>query len=132
MTDPRMRRLAVELLADESISSFQRGRAADLLVRNAAPGDVALLSGLLATRQDDDELHGLGFGLLDWLAAHPAPDAASALVAIYEYDPCSLCRERAVERLHEINALPNWLVEECRYDANLNLRTSMNSWRPML
>lgn len=128
ITDARVRALALDLLEDDGLAGARRGRGAELLEQNPAPGDVVLMTRLLSQRRDPEELHSLGFGILDLLAAHPAADAAPALLALYEFGPCSVCRGRCVERLHDHRALPDWLVEECQHDADLDLRATAAAW----
>jgi len=46
------------------------------------------------------------------------PEAREPMLLAYEHSPCSICRSDAVEVLISINSLPNWMREECKYDAN--------------
>jgi hypothetical protein len=41
---------------------------------------------------------------------------------MYEKDPCSFCREHAVKRLIELDALTEQMRAECAYDANIDIR----------
>jgi hypothetical protein len=38
------------------------------------------------------------------------------------------CRERCVDQLHALGALPRWMLEECQYDANTDLRAKVTQW----
>ena len=40
----------------------------------------------------------------------------------YELSPCSFCREYAVGMLQGLECLPEWMIEECRWDANPRTR----------
>lgn len=116
---PDIRALAFELLAGG------QGQGAQLLVGNYQGGDFALIEELLTAWQDRDQIHSLGFALRDLAKAHPSPDAVEALLLLYERGPCSLCRHDVVESLEALGALPDWMVVECRHDANPDLREAM-------
>ena len=75
-----------------------------------------------------DELHAIGMGVREVLEAHPSTEGATALLALYEYGPCSLCRTHAVELLYGLNAVPAWMFEECRFDADFDLRAKVETW----
>ena len=109
---PTARALALDLLACAD------GRGAALLVGNYEDGDYARLAHALLSWQDRDELHHLGFNLRKVVQAHPAPDAAPALLGLYERGPCSLCRHHGVELLLRVSSVPDWVRAECRHDAN--------------
>ncbi|SRR5579884_2787069 len=113
---PAVRALALDLLERGD------GRGARLLVGNYADGDYARLERALGSWPDRDHLHTLGFDLREVVAAHPAPSAAPALLALYERGPCSNCRYGAVVLLQQVASLPAWMVAECRHDANPDLR----------
>jgi hypothetical protein len=44
------------------------------------------------------------------------------LLHIYENNPCTNCRTKTVEQLAAIDRLPDWMREECRYDASEDTR----------
>lgn len=60
----------------------------------------------------------------DVFAAHPHPEAVDILVQTYEYGPCSSnrCRAKNVNVFHSLGALPEWIIAECRHDANFDPR----------
>lgn len=113
-----VRALAIRLLE----RGERRAGAVGLLINNYRDGDYTLIGTAINTEQDEDELHALGGRLLDVVNTHPHRNAASALIAMYEQGACSECREDFVDCLLSLDALPDWLRNECRYDANLNLR----------
>jgi hypothetical protein len=125
---PSVRALAIDILADNSLHGFRRGLAADLLVESYQPGDEHLLSHLLATLQDDDERHIIGMAVRHLVKKQLSTDVAPALLALYEYGPCSFCRDGAVETLHKTGQIPAWMREECRHDASLDLRDTVRGW----
>ena len=128
IADPRIRPLALDVLANPALSGWRRSSGVDMLLSNFEPGDEALLTGLLTTPRDVNELHWMGMGTLDVLKANPSADAAPVLLALYEHGPCTNCRMDAIEWLGQLGALPDWLLEECRYDASEYLREAADAW----
>ena len=128
LTDARVRGLALDLLQDEQVTGWARSRAVDLLVANYLAGDAERLAGWLSRSRDRDEFHAIGVGVRTVLEAHPSSGGAAALLALYEYGPCSLCRTHAVELLYGLSAVPTWMFEECRFDAVFDLRAKVETW----
>lgn len=116
---PLVRALALQLLAERRALDHAIG----LLAANYLPGDYAQVEAALHTIRDDDTLHAAGFDLLDVVDAQPSADAVEALLLLYERGPCALCRERIVARLHVVGTIPAWVLAECRFDANEELRS---------
>ncbi len=108
---PDVRTLGLALLADGN------GAGARLLANNYQDDDFALIERLLRTWGDRDAIHALGFGLRDIVEDQPLPDATDALIALYEVDPCAICRRRAVKLLHQLGTIPDWLEAEYEYDS---------------
>jgi hypothetical protein len=125
LNHPTVRALALQLLAERR----QLDHAVGLLAANYRAGDYALVAAALATVDDDNTLHNAGFDLLDLLKAHSSPDAAPALLSLYERGPCAFCREHAVAALRDLSALPAWIAEECRFDAYEGVREMVDSPR---
>jgi hypothetical protein len=112
-SDPAVRKLALETAQKRE----WRGVAFEMLIRNREPDDYRLLERLLEEQLDPDDYHDLGIGMRHFVTAHRSEDALRSLLLLYENEPCSLCRHGAVEELIAINRLPQWALEECRYDA---------------
>jgi hypothetical protein len=102
--------------------------ALDVFIHNYQSGDDRYLAALLAQTVDTDALHDLGFGLNDIFAAHPTLAAEDIFVSLYERGPCSLCRERFVQRLIEIDRIPSWMERETRYDANPEIHQAITTY----
>jgi hypothetical protein len=98
------------------------GQVVGLLVNNFESEDWALIESLFDGSLDEHDYHSLGFSIRDVFKKHPSLDAVPALIRMFDANPCSRCREDVVESLVSLNALPDWMAEECRYDANLDLR----------
>lgn len=118
VTDPRVRELALSLVAQHD----RPWEAVELLVGNYEDGDYARLEPLIVNTDDAEELHSLGYSVSDVFDAHSAPEAAAVLTMLYERNPCLLCRHRTVKRLLSLGPLPEWMVDECRYDADPETR----------
>lgn len=100
-----------------------RWYAAGLLVKNFEAGDHARILRWLESTTDEEEVHDLTLDIWKFLRAHPEPSATRAMAAyIYEYNPCSFCRERALERMIEVGYLPAKIAVECSFDANEDIR----------
>jgi hypothetical protein len=64
----------------------------------------------------------MGFSLMEIFKNHPTLNAAEIFLHLYENVACTICRDVFIERLIEIDKLPDWLREECKYDANEEVR----------
>jgi HEAT repeat protein len=123
--DPDVRRLALELM-----SSVRRTADGILLLKsNWQPGDFFTIEKALATVGEDEfEYHHLGFSILDVLDHAPVPPSESndTLFKLYENDPCSTCREQVVSKLFASGNVPDWMAEECLYDAAPEIAARFN------
>jgi hypothetical protein len=128
IADSRIRAFALDLLSDDRERGRRRSWTVDLLIDNCEPGDVERIEKLLVEAPDTEEFHSIGFSALDLLESHPEAEGVAILLKLYEHGPCSLCRRRCVARLHALDAVPSWMLEECRYDANLDLRAMVAEW----
>jgi hypothetical protein len=98
------------------------GGAARWLVPNFEEGDWAIFVDLAGRELPADEYHHLGSAILDAADLDPGDEAASALLAVYERDPCSECRWSVVTRLDDQDAVPDWMEAECLHDSNHEIR----------
>ncbi len=128
LSHPDVRAVALRLM--ERTDQYA-GRSVGLLIRNYEPGDDARLEVVLSRLTDDEALHAFGFDILDLFQAHPDRESeVRMLLALYEKDPCSLCRAQFVDRLIALDALPAWMAEECRYDASDHIRQAVAARMP--
>jgi hypothetical protein len=116
--DWRVRDLALSLIESKN----NAGRAVGLIGLNFVEGDWQLIEELTHSNSNADDYHSLGWSVLDVFDAHPLPEAAAVFQNLYELGTCSSCRERFVRRLASLNAISEKLIEECKYDCNLDLR----------
>lgn len=113
MSSSVVRALALKKL-DEGLAHGAR-----LLRWNYEPGDFGRLEDLLASVHDPDGLHDLGLSILDIVARQDdPPEACDVLLTLYDRTPCSRCRSDAVVALEKLQAVPPWMAEECRFDAD--------------
>jgi hypothetical protein len=116
---PEVRQLALRMIEQNNFT----GRAVGLLQNNFENGDWQFIEEVSTRKLEPEDLHDLGFSVRAIFKLHPSPDAAGALVNLYEYGPCSMCREDFVELLHDLSGIPDWMLEECQYDSNPRLRS---------
>jgi hypothetical protein len=115
---PSVREFALTMIE----RSYHSGRMVGLLSRNYQEGDWQFIQSITASQLDKDDYHALGYSVRDVFELHPSQDSTTAFLNVYHRGPCSLCRERFVECLRALEAVPQWLLEECQHDANLDLR----------
>jgi hypothetical protein len=118
LTDDAVRDFALNLIEDTDKS----GWAANLLLNNWHDDDWQLLTELTARNHNREDCHHLTSSVLNILKVHPSSDAVQSLINLYETNPCSFCRTYLVEHLHELESLPDWMLEEVKFDANFKLR----------
>lgn len=112
-----LRRVAVHQIANGDMAT---GIA--LLVNNFEAGDFALCAKHLQRIDGADDVHHLVGELLDLCEAHPGLDALDCLLYVYEFSPCSTCRNRAVKALVKTNSAPAWVRAEAAFDADPETR----------
>ena len=118
-----MERTSLRPLALELLSTAGRcDLGVELLARDAQPGDYRLIEEALHRPLDDELYHSLGMDVTNFIEAHPSEEAAPSLLRLYEYGPCSFCREDTVRRLVELHHFSAAMREECLYDAESAIR----------
>lgn len=97
-----------------------------LLVTNYVPQDAKLLEDLmreLIDEKDWDGVHTAGWDT--YRAFHKdsgIPHPKHLLPLLYEYNPCSCCRESALVYMSRHRMLTKEMLEECLYDSNDDIR----------
>ncbi len=97
-----------------------------LLVTNYIPQDGKLLEDLLCgliAQGDWDGVHAAGMDIyrafyIDSGIPHPK----HLLPLLYEYNPCSYCRESAMVYMSKHRMLTKEMLEECQFDSNYDIR----------
>lgn len=116
-----VRRIAVKRLNQQGAQSG----ALPLLRNNYRSGDHRLIERQLRISDDSDEVHRLVSDLVDVFEANPSPDARLSMLFVYEHSPCSNCRGDAVKILIAWGSAPDWLLEECWFDADECIRDAV-------
>jgi hypothetical protein len=110
----------VRMLALKLLDEQRPWNGIQMLRECQQPGDFERIGKRLeGATLDADGWHYLGmavFGLLEDMDV-PPEETRAVLLRLYEEEPCSYCRERTVSRLAASGDLPDWMAEECRYDA---------------
>lgn len=126
---------ALENLRHPAVRDFAHNNAAKgdrslenfaLLVTNYNPEDAALLESLLRElifQQKWDDVHAAGMNIFRaFRKASGIPHPKHLLPLLYEYNPCSLCRESALVYMSKHRMLTRELLEECLHDSNDDIR----------
>ena len=97
-----------------------------LLVTNYEPKDGALLEELLRdmiAAKDWDGVHSAGMDIFrTFYKDSGIPHPKHLLPLLYEYDPCSFCRESAIQYMSRHRMLTKQILEECLFDSNEDIR----------
>jgi len=115
---PELRAIGLKLLENEDRCDL----GLTLLKGRGAPGDYQLIEGALRRKMDDGLHHSFGNDVLNYLKSNRTIQAVPCLLLVYEDGPCSMCRRFVVEALIRLKALPEYIREECRYDADSETR----------
>ncbi len=132
--DDRIRDAALTALAhadDAAVAQFGReflGRGnfsaddaatIELFTKHYKAGDENLLMNALSSlRPNENEAHFIGTSILAFCKQNNFPATAGILNWLYNTNPCTICRGRAVELLIESKSLAADLAIECRFDAS--------------
>ena len=76
-----------------------RLEAIGLFAKNYKLGDNVLLEAVLPIAGDANILHGIGLDLLNVVRETKTPELANCMRWLYEYGPCSMCRNNAIRNL---------------------------------
>lgn len=97
-----------------------------LFIQNYERGDEDLLVKALELPNDVDDIHWLMGEILEMLEENEEADPSALGLIIYANTPCQQCRVRAVRLLRDRTTLPDWMPDECRYDAEEECRKLFN------
>jgi hypothetical protein len=122
-TDSRIRELALKFL---EYPEMQR-QGMYLLELNFEQDDWNLLENLTATLTDD-HCEKLIVQTRKVIETNPSPKALKTLLQLYEAGSCVSCRLHVVELMHELDCLPEWVLEEILLDAHDYAREKAQAW----
>ena len=115
---PKVRTMALQRLEAGRLD----GDTVALLRHNYEPADHRRIEALLPLGADPDDMHWLCWELEHLFRNNETSRCAGSMRFAYEQTPCSNCRDRIVNLLNKVGKLPAKLLEECRYDANPEIR----------
>ncbi|MBL8594148.1 MAG: HEAT repeat domain-containing protein [Devosia sp.] len=137
--DPAVRAVAIDVLRrfrDERVADLSQDLLAagslegmKLLAENSRPGDFKRAHALLPTVTDDEQAHDLALSIISIGQPLPDPEAADCLVWVYEQNPCSFCRQSAVDDLIKLDRLPEALATEGLDDCMSEIREAVAAAR---
>ncbi len=104
-----------------ALSELQRGlrdgHVVSLFNRNYRPGDEERILDAMELPDDEGERHRLMRQVVDLLEQNPEADCSELGVISYALNPCGHCRFAAAKVLIDRSIVPEWLVDECRFDS---------------
>jgi hypothetical protein len=121
---PRVRELALELIEDAHL----RFVAVGLFELNYLSGDSEKIVAVLHKISDPDEIHSVGYCVRDVYEENRVLEALDPLTLQYEFNLCSQCREFTIQLLHDLEILPDWILEEAKFDAYSDTREKVQAW----
>ena len=116
---PLVRQLALEELRFKRSDSLAVG----LLIENFEPGDEQRLLDHVDLPADPGDRHHLLMDLLKLLETNEFADGSQLGLIVYFHTPCQSCRYWMARLLYRRKIAPNWLIDECRSDANEDCHT---------
>ena len=122
-THPKARAFALDCIAASRHTIY----VVAMLAANYEPGDGAIVANLTELLLGANDYHHLQMDARNFVKAHWDEFSLPILFNLYEKGPCSLCRNACVEMLVEHNALPDWMRDEARFDADEETRRLFQS-----
>lgn len=113
-TNPLIREFAL----NELESGLRDESLADVFIKNYRQGDERRILEALEIPADRDDLHGLLHAVIDVLDKNSQADCSQLGLVCYALTPCGNCRFRCARHLLKQQAVPQWLIEECRHDSS--------------
>jgi|GEM_PF-3202849 len=115
---PDVRALFMRIIEVPELSD----QAVGLLRSNYETGDDQIIIHLLEVENDLDNLHRLCGDTNHTYQENPVPEGIEPLLLVFEKVPCALCRHTCLEIIQSLAEIPDWMIEECRYDADSGTR----------
>lgn len=126
--DQRVRELAIERIPTIK-DVAEKCYLLDLLTYNYEELDYRLIETILMDdRNDDNDLESLGHSLTSIYTANKTSNCQNGLIYLYQNGACAICREKYLEIMIDQNVLPEWILQEARYDSNLEIREMISKF----
>jgi hypothetical protein len=103
----------------------------ELLEKNYHDTDYQILQEVLFQKHNKYMFHHLGMSILEIAEEHSSSNCTDLLVHIYNLTWCSNCRRRAVETMIKTEIAPDWVLKECEFDSNPDIRELINNSSPI-
>lgn len=116
-TDPAIRDFALYCLQSGEVTQAIR-----LLVNNYRPGDEAQIACRIEIGDDCEETHHLMIAVGKILEANMEANPEPLALMAYGSTPCSMCRTDTVKILRQHRKVPDWMLEETRFDCDFSTR----------
>lgn len=121
---------ALEQIRHPAVREFALGsertpEAFAILMTNYRLDDAALVEEwlrALIARKDWDGVHAAGMAIRDAFKDSRVPNPRHLLPLLYEYNPCSYCREDTLIRMARYRMATEAIWEECLWDSNDDIR----------
>jgi hypothetical protein len=138
---------------DRQIEGSRAAYLTELIDCSDAPHVIhdEVIAAITSAEDDDDGLHLLELGVLlarrgDDRARHAmyqryqelinhiiaggfrierTSDGRTMCIQLSTVDPCAFCRESLVNILIELDAMPDWMLQECQWDSNPEIRAAV-------
>ena len=119
---PAVRKFAL----DNALKGIRTPENFALLATNYMPEDGKLVEKLLRKmidQKDWDGVHAAGMDIYRaFREGSGIPQPKHLLPILYEYNPCSFCRESALVYMSKHRMLTKEILEECQFDSNDDIR----------
>ncbi|MGI0118257.1 hypothetical protein [Zooshikella sp. RANM57] len=100
----------------------------EFFVSNFFEKDLKVLSRILDTLDDDDEIHYFGMIIKDIFDGNSIKHPRNLLVKLYSATNCSICRESFIKILISANQISDKILRELRYDCERDIRQLANEY----
>jgi hypothetical protein len=99
-----------------------------LLQENYRPSDIKYIEQFLKKEQDEDSYHSMAMSLETLVEKYEDKGLMDALFVAYDRGYCSNCRQRFIEAMIQLKALPKWITEEAIFDSDEGTRKIVRNY----
>ena len=119
--------LAVENISKQNFDRF----GLDLFIKNYEQNDYKLLEMVLRRDYKDYDMvfHSIGLSIINIFEENKTTNCLNSILELYKRGWCSNCRRRLIEILVLNKVLPEWMLNECKHDCNLDIRMIVKNYR---